>query len=184
LTTVNRTVVDLSRTLPFMDAVVVTDDAIRKLKASKSGMADVITACQGWPGAARARRAMEFSSGRAESPLESCARVVFDAFGLPQPELQAEIIVGLSDAPDGTVLVGEYHEFRVDFLWREAKTVAEADGLTKYSSGADAIKELRRDRLLREAGYKLVHLTWAEVLHEPQRVVDRILRACEATTAY
>lgn len=184
VTTVNRTVVDLSRTLPFMDAVVVADDAIGKLKASKSGMAKVITACAGWPGAARARRVMEFSSGRSESPLESCARVVFDAFGLPPPELQAEIIVGISDAPDGTVLVGDYHEFRVDFLWRDAKTIAEADGLTKYSSGAAAIKELKRDRLLREEGYKVIHLTWAEVLHQPQRVIDRILRAFQATTAY
>jgi very-short-patch-repair endonuclease len=43
---------------------------------------------------------------------------------------------------------------------------------------------LKRDRLLREAGYKLVHVTWAEVLHQPQRVVDRILGAFEATTPY
>ena len=37
-----------------------------------------------------------------------------------------------------------------------------------------AIKELGRDRLLREAGYEVVHFTWEELFTEPERVIKRI----------
>jgi len=53
----------------------------------------------------------------------------------------------------------------------------EADGLLKYQGRAEAIAELRRDRLLREAGYEVVHFTWQELFTEPTRVVARIRQA-------
>jgi len=175
VTTVSRTVTDIARTLPFLDAIVVADAAIHALKTSKPKMTEVIATCKGWPDTGKARRVLDFSNGLAESPLESCARVAFDALGLPRPDLQAKIFVHVG---------GEYHEFTVDFLWRDHMTIAETDGLTKYDSGADAIRELKRDRLLRERGYKVVHITWAEMLGDPERVIKRILRAFEATSAY
>jgi very-short-patch-repair endonuclease len=63
---------------------------------------------------------------------------------------------------------------RVDFMWQEHRVVAEADGLLKYDSGQTAIKELARDRLLREAGYEVVHFTWKELFTDPERVIARI----------
>jgi hypothetical protein len=180
-----RTVFDLARTLPFMDAVVVADAALRLRRASKPALAEVITAYSGWPGTRQARRALDFSSGASGSPLESCARVIFDAYRLPPPELQAEIIGGVIVRPDGFVRVDEYHEYRVDFLWREYKTVAEADGKGKYyAGGRAAIDELKRDRLIREQGYQVVHITWDELFKRPERIVDRIQAAFRATSAY
>ena len=38
--------------------------------------------------------------------------------------------------------------------------VAEADGLLKYQTGADAIAELKRDRTMRERGLEVIHFTW------------------------
>jgi hypothetical protein len=184
VTTIARTIIDLARTLPFMDAVVVTDQAIHALRTSQPQLDEAIQACQGWPGLDQARRVAGFSNGQAESPLESCARVVFDAYGLPPPELQAAVPVGLRVDADGTVTADDYHDFRVDFLWRDTKTVAETDGLMKYSSGREAIRERRRDRLLREAGYKVVHITWAELFSNPQRIIDRIRHAFEAHSPY
>jgi very-short-patch-repair endonuclease len=55
--------------------------------------------------------------------------------------------------------------------------VAEADGLLKYQSGTEAIKELKRDRLLREQDLDVIHFTWVELFREPDRVVGRILAA-------
>jgi hypothetical protein len=46
VTTPPRTVVDLARVLPFRDAVVVADSAIRKRKASKSQMRQVLQTCR------------------------------------------------------------------------------------------------------------------------------------------
>ena len=185
VTTAARTTADLARALPFMDAVVVADAAIRMLKTRKSELSGVLAGCEGWPGVDQARRVVAFSDGRSGSVLESCARVVFDAFGLPPPELQAKILSGMRvDAEGKVVLVDEFHEYQVDFLWRDRKTVAETDGLMKYDSGEVAIRQLQRDRLIREAGYQVVHITWEELFERPERVIDRILTAFKATSPY
>jgi hypothetical protein len=128
----------------------------------------VLASCDGWPGIGNARTVVEFASPLAESVLESCARVVFHQKGLPPPELQVTIL-----GQGGSKIA------RVDFLWRECGVVAEADGLLKYQTGADAIAELKRDRLLREQGLDVIHFTWEELFREPERVVSRILTAFE-----
>ena len=131
------------------------------------------------------RRVVTFSDGRSGSALESCARVVFDAYGLPPPELQAKIVTGMQvDAEGRVVVVDEFHEYKVDFLWRDRKTVAETDGLMKYDSGQTAIRQLQRDRLIRDAGYQVVHITWKELFECPERVIDRILTAFGAPSPY
>jgi hypothetical protein len=58
-----------------------------------------------------------------------------------------------------------------------ADGLAESDGLLKYDSGEKAIAELKRDRLLREAGYEVIHFTWPELFSDPVRVADRIREA-------
>ena len=55
--------------------------------------------------------------------------------------------------------------------------IAEADGLLRYDSGHTAIKELARDRRLREAGCEVVHFTWKGLFTEPERVISRIRAA-------
>jgi hypothetical protein len=185
VTTAGRTVVDLARSGSFMDGVVVADAAIRMRKTRKAELSSVIALCEGWPGVEQARRVVAFSDGLSGSALESGARVVFDAFGLPPPELQAKIIGGMRvDSNGNFIALDEYHDYKVDFLWRDRKTVAEADGLMKYDSGETAARQLQRDRLLREAGYQVVHITWKELFERPQRVIDRILTAFKATSPY
>lgn len=171
VTTADRTVVDLARTLPFADAVVAADSALHQEKVTKPELGKVLDACARWPGVRQARRVVEFADERAESPLESVARVVFDESGLDSPELQATVFTP-SDA------------FRVDFLWRAHKVIAEADGLSKYSDGSDAIKQLERDRRLRDAGFRVVHFTWKELFGTPELVLGRIRAAIAATTPY
>lgn len=171
VTTIARTVIDLSRTRSFMDGVVAADHAIRTLRISKSALSRVIDACKGWPGADHARRVVHFSDERSGSPLESSARVIFDAFRLPAPELQAEVTGALPE---------------VDFMWRQYKTVADTDGLVlRGAIEGDAVQSAidgrRRERLIREAGYKLVHITWAELLKYPEQIIQRVLDAFAAT---
>jgi len=171
VTTAARTVIDLARTLPFADAVVVADSALHDEKATKAELAKVLGACPGWPGVKQARRVVEFADERAESPLESVARVVFAQFGLDPPELQSTIFTA-----NGA--------FRVDFLWAGQKVVVEADGLLKYKHGRDAVNQFERDRHLRDAGYKVVHFTWKELFQTPETVIKRIREAMAAVTPY
>lgn len=161
VTSVARTVADLARTSPFMNAVVVADSALHARKTTQAELASVLTACPGWPGIRRARRVVAFSDHRSESVLESCARVTFADHGLPPPELQVDI------GDEG--FIG-----RVDFCWLEHLTIAEADGMLKYADPGRAAAQLERDQLLREAGYKVVHFTWRQLFYETERVIARI----------
>jgi hypothetical protein len=166
VTTVARTVADIARTSTFMEGVVTADSALRERYTSKTELRRVLASCERWPGVSRARSVVEFSSAASESVLESCARVSFRDQGLPPPEPQVSII----DHSGHRIA-------RVDFLWRSFWTIAEADGLLKYNGRDDAIAELKRDRLLREAGFEVVHFTWKELFAEPARVAARIREA-------
>jgi hypothetical protein len=171
VTTAARTVADLARTLPFIDAVVVADSALHTEKAAKPELRQVLDACAGWPGVRQARRVVSFADERAGSALESAARVVFDEFGLDPPELQVTIHLPA-------------HAFLVDFFWCAHQVIVEADGLAKYAADKDLIAQFQRDRLLRDAGYKVVHFTWRELFKTPELVIARIRQAFASPGAY
>jgi predicted transcriptional regulator of viral defense system len=171
VTTPARTVIDLARTLPFMEAVVVADSALHAEKTTTPELRRTLDSCARWPGVTRARRVVAFADERAGSALESAARVVFDEFGLDPPELQVTIH-----------LPG--HAFLADFFWRDPGVIAEADGLAKYADRGDLAGQFQRDRLLRDAGYKVVHFTWRELFKTPALVITRIRQACAPASAY
>lgn len=171
VTTAARTVVDLGRTLPFTDAVVVADSALHAEKAAKPELRQILDSCAGWPGVKQARRVVAFADERAGSALESAARVVFDEFGLDPPELQVTIHLPA-------------RAFLVDFFWRAHRVIVEADGLAKYTADKDLIAQFQRDRLLRDAGYKVVHFTWRELFKTPELVIARIRQAFVSQSVY
>jgi hypothetical protein len=166
VTSVPRTVVDLARTSPFQAGVVVADSALRRGVTTKDELRAVLADCARWPGLARARQVVEFSDGLSESALESISRVAFSDQGIPPPELQ--VWVGGDD--DGVI-------GRADFLWKRYGTIGEADGALKYADPARAIAQLRRDALLREAGFQVVHFTWDDVTRSPDRVAASLRAA-------
>jgi len=166
VTSVARTVVDLARTSPFTDGVVVADSALRTGQTSKDELLSVAAACAKWPGIQRARLVVDFCDGKSESVLESISRVAFRDHGLPAPELQA--CVGGDE--DGVV-------GRADFLWRRYGTIGEADGALKYADTRRAISQLRRDAALRRAGFQVVHFTWDEITRVPHHVAAAIREA-------
>jgi len=168
VTTVARTVVDLARTLTFAAGVVAADSALRRRLTSKEELAAVLADCARWPGTCTAAAVVGFADRLSESALESVARVEFSECGLPPPELQAWLGGG-ADA------------VRVDFLWRQFRTIAEVDGAIKYTElaldpGWQAIKQLRRDSFLRELGFEVVHFTWDDIVGDRARVAA-VLRA-------
>jgi predicted transcriptional regulator of viral defense system len=173
VTTATRTVVDLARSLPFMEGVVAVDSALRLGKTTDFGLDDILRACAKWRGADRARRVAGFSSEDAGSVLESCARVVFAEAGLPAPVLQAAIAT--ADAE----FIG-----RVDFCWPAYQVIAEADGMAKYDNPRRAREQILRDTRLRDAGYKVVHFTWSELFDTRERVISRIRAAFAARSSY
>jgi hypothetical protein len=145
-TTPARTVVDLARTLSFRAGVVTADSALHRNLVTKAELGQVLTECRRWSGARQAAAVIDFADGRAESPLESIARVAFSDCGLPPPDLQVWL----------------------DFYWQQYRTIAEVDGALKYADPQRARAQLRRDSLFRDEGYEVVHFTWRQITETPE----------------
>jgi predicted transcriptional regulator of viral defense system len=169
VTTVARTIIDLGRSLEFRAGVVAADSALRQRLVTEADLKKVLTECERWSGINRAADVVAFANGLAESVLESLARVVFRDCGLPPPELQ--VWAG------GAEVVG-----RVDFLWRQFRTIAEVDGRMKYDDPSRAVKQLDRDRQLRDAGYEVVHFSWQHINENHGYVNTTIRKAFERGT--
>ncbi|GAB3712970.1 hypothetical protein [Mariniluteicoccus flavus] len=164
VTGLERTAVDLARTLSPMDALAAADVAVG-LGVERDAALARIAAMPRWPGNPRARNAFVHADARAESPGESWSRWRMIELGVPLPDLQ----VTLFDA-DG------FEVARPDFLWKEAGLVGEFDGAIKYGrclkpgqSIADVIMaEKEREERIRRLGYWIVRWTAAE-LFPPSR---------------
>ena len=165
LTTPARSVLDCADLLSFADGVVVADSALATGVVTKDELTEVLAEFSPRR-ARRAGRVVDFADGASESPGESLSRVLFDAQGLPAPELQAEVF-------HRGVFVA-----RTDFLWRKYGVIGEFDGRMKYVDDSTALwrEKLREDRL-RALGYEVVRFTWDEVIHHPERVAARIRAA-------
>jgi very-short-patch-repair endonuclease len=55
--------------------------------------------------------------------------------------------------------------------------VAEVDGRMKYASPDRAVMQLQRDKQLRDAGYEVVHFSWADVTENPGYVAAAVRAA-------
>ncbi|MFI6165432.1 hypothetical protein ACIBCN_01475 [Nocardia sp. NPDC051052] len=160
VTTVARTVVDLARTVPFEQAVVVGDAALRLGTTTRDELCEQVERAKGRTGRPQASRVVEFLDGRAESPGESRSRVAMRELKVPSPELQARILT-----PTKSVVA------RVDFLFPDLGVIGEFDGEIKYRSELRGtlnpedvvIAEKNREDALRRLGWTVVRWTWRDL---------------------
>lgn len=101
----------------------------------------------------------------AQTVLETRSRLALMSQGLPEPELQVAF-------HDDRGLIG-----RVDMWWPEFGVIGEADGLLKYGSGQDVVREKAREDRLRALGWIVVRWTWGEITTSPGMVASRIRAA-------
>lgn len=170
VTSVERVLVDLARTIPFEQAVVVADAALFRRLVNPDGLARAVQRHPRWPGVPAAGRALRFADGRSESVGESRSRVAISLAGLPAPVLQWEV-----RSTSGR-LIG-----RVDFGWPDLATIGEFDGRVKYgrllrpdrSPGDVVYEEKRREDELRAVGLGVVRWGWSD-LSDFGVVADRL----------
>lgn len=171
VTTAPRTLVDLGRTSPFVEAVAAADHALRMGIVDPVDVLRAVKAAHHRPGMRAARRALAFADGRAESPGESRMRVAFDQLGLEPPALQVTIV-----GESGRMLG------RADAGHLEDNCLYEYDGRIKYTEPyvGDAhtalMREKRREDAIRALGYILCRLT-AQDLADLQALYAKVERA-------
>lgn len=160
VTTVVRTVAEICCRLELVDAVVVTDSALRRRKVRISQLIDWANGHKGSPGINKLRRVMSFTEPAAESPMESRLRMVLVLGGLPRPRVQFPI------HDDQGRFVG-----RPDLYYEHARLGIEYDGGTHRSSLAE---DNRRQNKLLQQGVRLLRFTSRDVLHDPASVVLQV----------
>ena len=156
VTSLERTAVDLSRSVSYERAVAILDAALHA-KADPQLLADMSAAARYTSGAGVLRRALEFADRRAESVAESISRVRMAEVGLPVPVLQFEVF-------------DDYGRWlgRTDFAWLEYGVVGEFDGAVKYTGterevAAAVMAEKRRQAAIEAAGWVVVRWTWSDL---------------------
>ena len=178
VTTVPRTVIDIARSSPFEQAVVVGDSALQKRMTTTAELREHLLRARKRPGVRAAAKVIDFVDGRSESVGESRARVAMHHSGMPTPELQANVF-----DDEGELIA------RVDFLFEELGVIVEFDGKIKYQkelrgnlSAEEVViaEKLREDRL-RALGWVVVRITWAD-LENPQRLAARIHAAAKSAS--
>ncbi|MGB8649911.1 MAG: type IV toxin-antitoxin system AbiEi family antitoxin domain-containing protein [Mycobacteriales bacterium] len=156
-----RTVIDIARGESFRNAVVVADAALRR-GVTRGDLEQVLAGMRRWPGAARARRAVAFADGRAESPGESVTRVACLLEGLPVPEPQVEVW------RDGRFVA------RVDLLVEEGLLLIESDGAVKFTDPGVLPALLARHEELRDCGLEVLRTDWDQTFSRTQLFGDRV----------
>ena len=156
------TAVEMARVQRRPRALAVLDAALHVGACTAADLAAAVREQQGRRGIVVVRELLAYADGRAESPMESEARLVFIDGCLPPPELQYEIVD----------LHGQL--WRTDFAWDDAKLVAEYESMEWHASPA----ALKHDRLkiarLQECGWMSVPIVVDDVRRRPRELVARI----------
>lgn len=117
-TSLTRTVVDLARNLPFVDAVAVADAALRQ-GVAREALVEALAPRQ--PNNLQARAVLRFATPLAESAGESRCRATMKLAGIPIPTLQFKV----RDEQGREIA-------RTDYAWVDLGVVGEFDGWVKY----------------------------------------------------
>lgn len=151
VTTVARTLVDLTRSSSLRDGVVAMDAALHTDRVRLEELEAVLADCRGWPWIRRAAAAVHLADPATESALESLSRLFFRDHDIPPPQTQF-------DLRQGNRFVA-----RTDFWWESRRVAGEADGLGKYAQLADLHEEKLRQERIEAMGIRVVRWTWNDI---------------------
>jgi very-short-patch-repair endonuclease len=164
-----RACADLLRRLPLADAVVVADAAQAAGLCTAQGLADELRAhAAGLRGVVSARRALELSDPRAESPPESRLRL-------------ALVLAGLDPVPQHVVrdAAGRFVA-RVDLALPALRIAIEYDGRAVHEREDVFTSDRRRANDLARLGWTVLRFTAADLHHGAARVVAVVLSLVRA----
>jgi hypothetical protein len=87
--------------------------------------------------------------------LSECRRA-----GVPEPERQRYI-----DPGDGGPMI------RADFVWSDQRLIVETDGARNHGTRRSFESDRRRDQRLIAAGWRVIRVTWRQLIERPWEVV-------------
>jgi hypothetical protein len=161
-TTPAWTAIEVARGLRRPRALATLDAALRSGTCTRDDLRRAAERQAGRRGIGTARTLLDLASPKAESPMESEARMVMIDGGLPPPVLQYEVVD----------LQG--YTWRLDFAWPELRVAAEYDGVD-WHSGPDAFRrDRRRSSALQELEWLIVPIIAEDVRQRPRELIRRL----------
>ena len=154
ITSVSRTILDLASILQPHQLVNVINEAEKKRHPDPLSLPLLLERHRGERGTARLRAALaDIGYGVTKEALEELFALFVSARRLPRPELNAWVRAGdVSYSPD--------------CLWREQRLIVELHSARHHGTAPAVARDATRDRRLLLAGWRVIHVTWAQ-LHSP-----------------
>ena len=155
------TAVEVARTLTRPRALATLDAALRSGWCTRADLETAIDEQKGRRGIVAVRALAPLADGRAESAMESEARLVMIDGGLPRPELQF-------------VITGSDQSWRVDFAWPDHGLVAEYDSIEWHAGPLQMVRDKVRFAAIQQLGWTVIPIVASDVRVHPRRLVERI----------
>lgn len=165
MTTQVQTVIDCALELSLLEAVVVCDSALRSRAVTVDELRRAAGRLPGVRAVRQLRQVLELCDPLSGSVLESVLRVRL-------------VLAGINGFTTQAVLETVPQQVRVDFCFPGARLVIETDGARWHT---DVVRDQARDNRLAVLGWRVLRVTWAQVLHEPEQVLADIRTALSAT---
>jgi hypothetical protein len=156
------TAVEVARQLHRPRALATLDAALRSMRCTRSELENAVAQQRGRRGIVVVRELLPLADGRAESAMESEARLVMIDRGLPLPELQYPI-----RGRDGEL-------WRVDFAWPQARLVAEYESIDWHVGRNEMLRDKMRWGMIQELGWTIIPIVVDDVRRKPDRLAERI----------
>jgi len=171
VTSAAATVVGCALTRPVPEGVAVADSALRSGVMSIEELVTAVEANAGRPGARRLRYVLSLVDPSCESVLESLVRVLLASHGL-WPRSQYLVL-----SRDGAPVA------RADFAWEEVRLLLECDGHRWHDPVDARDRDRRRDNEVARLGWRVLRVSWDEVVRQPASVVKLVRDALSAGLA-
>ncbi|HET7119932.1 MAG TPA: hypothetical protein VFI17_01630 [Solirubrobacterales bacterium] len=161
VTSFPRTILDLAATEDLDLVVAMLKEAEHRELHDRLSLPHLLERYPGRRGTRKVRLALEgiekLPPGRPRSPLEERFLPFLRRHRLPFPRLNDWILLGDK-------------RFQVDCHWPDARLIVELDSWKAHGTRSAFRSDRKRDRALLLAGYRVTHLTWAQLDDEPFQV--------------
>jgi very-short-patch-repair endonuclease len=162
VTTPARTLLDIAEESPLREVEQAYAAGLRMQLVTPDDMREMVNRHPNHRGAPMWRRILAHRDGPAftRSEAEEKLLALTRSASLPRPELNVNVLG---------------HE--VDFLWRNARVVAEVDGYAFHATSRSFALDRRRDAELTAAGYRVMRFTWADLEEDRLATIVRLAQA-------
>ena len=168
VTSVDRTLVDCVRSLPFDEALAVADSALRHRSITKAWLAQLADGIVG-PGAPQARRVAREATHLAANPFESVLRAI--ALDVPGIDLKPQVVIA-----------DEQGQGRADLVDRKRRWVVEAESHSWHSRRGALRRDCRRYTKLVLLRWRVLRFAWEDVMFHPDYVRECLIAAADCAS--